>query len=602
MEPALGWRDGSPYSARFDDVYFSVEDGLAESRAVFLSGCGLPDAWAAGRRFVVGELGFGTGLNVLALLDLWRRTRAADAHLSIFSIERDPLAREDAERALAAWPELGDVAAALLDQWPDARAGFHRVDFAEHAATLDLWIGEAAAGLRAWGGMADAWFLDGFAPSKNPEMWRQDLLALVAARSAPGARLATFTVAGSVRRSLAAAGFTVERRPGFGRKRERLEARLPGAPPSDEPVGQVAILGAGIAGAALVRAFARLGCPAVLVEPDAPGAGASGNPAALVTPRLDAGFGPAAALHAAAFARAVALYRRETPEAVIAEGALQLERAPRDAARFAHIAGWSGFAPGGMQTLAPEAAAELLDERDATAALLIRDALVVEPARILGAWVDGRPLIRAEAAALACRGGRWRIEDEAGALIAEADAVCLAAGPASARLARVPLAPVRGQASYTRTVSFSGEPAAWGGYAIPLAGGGVLFGASHRREDCGTEARVSEARDNLDRLAEGRPRLAARVRPAGHEVEQRASLRAASPDHRPLAGGVPGERGLYVLSGLGGRGFTLAPLLAEHVAALATGAPSPLAADQAEAVDPARFSARSGTAAPDENR
>ncbi|MEI9965391.1 MAG: FAD-dependent oxidoreductase [Caulobacteraceae bacterium] len=164
-------------------------------------------------------------------------------------------------------------------------------------AVLDLAVMDVADALEAWDGRADAWFLDGFSPAKNPQMWSEAVLALVAARSAPGARAATFTVAGAVRRGLQAAGFTVSKQPGFGRKAERLEATLPGPAPRPAPPGTVAIVGAGIAGAALARAFRAQGVEPMVFDARGAAAGASGNPAALVTPRLDAGGGPAARLH-----------------------------------------------------------------------------------------------------------------------------------------------------------------------------------------------------------------------------------------------------------------------------------------------------------------
>jgi len=285
--------DGRPRSSLYGDAYFGADDGLAESRAVFLEGCRLPAAWAGRRSFTVAELGFGTGLNILALLDLWRREGPPGGRLHLFSVEAHLMPREDAARALSAWPELATLAAPLLAQWPGKRRGFHRIDLPESRASLDLALMEAGEALSRWEGRADAWFLDGFAPALNPDMWRDEVLQAVAARSAPGARAATFTVAGQVRRGLAAAGFEASRAPGHGRKRERLEAVLPGQVTTPGPAGPAAVIGAGIAGAAVRRALLALGVEVVQFEAEAPGAGASGNPAGLVTPRLDAGLGPA---------------------------------------------------------------------------------------------------------------------------------------------------------------------------------------------------------------------------------------------------------------------------------------------------------------------
>ncbi|TAJ64275.1 tRNA (5-methylaminomethyl-2-thiouridine)(34)-methyltransferase MnmD, partial [Brevundimonas sp.] len=337
--PRLIWtEDGAPRSGRFDDVYFSREDGLAETRAVFLAGCGLPGGWAGRERFTVAELGFGTGLNIAALLDLWRREGSPGGRLHLFSIEGFPLAREEAARALSAWPELAEAAEALLAVWPEPRPGFHRLDLPAFNAVLDLAVGEVDRALAQWTGRADAWFLDGFAPSSNPAMWSDAVMDAIAARSAPGARVATFTVAGSVRRALGERGFEVAKRPGHGRKRERLEAWLPAAADEAAAVPSVAVVGAGIAGAALARAFADTGLRATVIEADRPGAGASGFPAALVTPRLDAGDSGIAALFAQALERARTLYAA-VPGAILAEGVLQLEQQPRDAGRFGKIAG-----------------------------------------------------------------------------------------------------------------------------------------------------------------------------------------------------------------------------------------------------------------------
>ena len=593
QSPHIAWTDeGAPRSVLFDDVYFSKIDGLAETRAVFLQGCGLPDAWAGRRAFTVGELGFGTGLNILALLDLWRRAREPGARLNIFSIEAHPLTAEEAARALAAWPEIADLADRLTRQWPRRATGFHRLDLPELGATLDLAIMDAETALKEWTGQADAWFLDGFAPSRNPGMWSEAVLAGVAARSAPGARAATFTVAGVVRRGLASHGLAVEKRPGFGRKNERLEARAPGdRSPEPEPP-TVAIVGAGIAGASLTRAFAALGVRLVVVEAAAPGAGASGNPAAMVMPRLDAGSGPIGALYAQAFARAADLYGAQAG-AVIARGVTQIEVEDKDAGRFDRIAASNLFEPGRVRRLDSAAASEALGEATRGGGLAFTDGLIVEPATILKAWLAGAEMIQASVAALEPDGEGWRLLDADGAIIARADVVCLAGGAATrmlvpASLAQVSLQSVRGQV----TVAASTDPPAaaiWGGYVIPSRAG-LLFGATHDRDDVGVDVREADNSRNLTLLADGRPILAAVL--ADQPLRGRAGVRAVTPDFLPLAGTAEGAESLFLLTGLGSRGFCAAPLLAEHVAAMAVGAPSPLPRSWQEIVDPHRFALR----------
>ncbi len=549
---------------------------------MFLEGCGLPDAWRDGGHFTIAELGFGTGLNVVAALDLWRRTRPPGARLTIFSIEAHPLAAADARRALAQWPEAGEVAEALAALWPGRARGFHRVDLGEFGAVLDVAVMDVAQALRDWQGRADAWFLDGFAPAVNPGMWSEAVLALVAARSAPGARAATYTVAGAVRRGLEAAGFALERKPGFGRKRERLEARLRGVREPRSPAPRVAIIGAGIAGAALARAFRVEGVAAVVFDPAGAGGGASGNPAALVTPRLDAGLGAGAGLFAQAFARAAALYEAEGGAVVIGRSALQLQTAERDAGRHATVAGSDLFEPGRLSLLSAEETAARLGEA-APAGLEIRDGLVIEPAALLAAWLP--PVGRARVAALERRADGWALLSGAGETLMEADVVCLAAGLDCVALGQgLKMQAVRGQASWAEGVG-APQAAAFGGYVIPTRGG-VLFGATHDRDDVDIAVRADDNARNLASVAKTLPRLAERL--AAAPLRARAALRASTRDYMPIAGAL-GESGLFALAGLGSRGFTLAPLLAEHIVALALGRPSPLPAPMARLGDPERL-------------
>ncbi len=583
-DPRLDWSlEGEPRSGRFGDVYFSKDDGLAESRAVFLAGCGLPQAWAGRRRFVVGELGFGTGLNIASLLTLWRETRPEGGRLNVFSIEAYPLSRDEARRALAAWPEIAPAAEALLAAWPLATPGFHRLDLPDFDAVVDLFVGDVEDALEQWAGRADAWFLDGFSPALNPAMWSDAVLDGIAARSSSDARLATFTVAGHVRRGLAARGFAVDKRPGHGRKRERLEARrLEPATDQADP-GRVVILGAGVAGAALAWALSAEGAAPIVIDAD-DGSGASGFPLALVTPRLDVGDTAIAGLHAQALERAGVLYRA-IPEAVAVEGVLQLEAMSRDVRRFDRIAEQALWPAGMMRRLDAAAAATALGEEVATGGLAMDAALAVRPRRVRDAFLAGTDRITARAAQIARGDGCWRLLDAAGDTVAEAEVLILSGGWSGAGLwPSAPLTPVRGQADWVQTPT-APVAAAWGGYAI-ADGAQLLFGATHDRGDTATEARAEDTARNLQTLRSRLPVLARDIDNAG-TVSSRAAVRATTPDRLPLAGRV--DEGLFVLGGLGSRGFCVAPLLAEHVAALVMGAPSPLARDHAGRVDPLRF-------------
>ena len=216
--PDLGWDGHRPVSRRFGDGYFAAAGGLAESRHVFLDGNCLPDRFERG--FHIAELGFGTGLNLLAAWACWRESgQRGPLHYTGF--EAYPLSAEAMARALAPFRDLADLADPLLEAWVAGKRQFAFEDL-----SAKVIVGDARVTLPDWWGQADAWFLDGFAPARNPEMWEPALLIAVAERSAPGATLASYTAAGHVRRSLAEAGFTVERRPGFGRKRHMIAGRL----------------------------------------------------------------------------------------------------------------------------------------------------------------------------------------------------------------------------------------------------------------------------------------------------------------------------------------------------------------------------------------
>ncbi|MNJ24890.1 tRNA 5-methylaminomethyl-2-thiouridine biosynthesis bifunctional protein MnmC [compost metagenome] len=384
-----------------------------------------------------------------------------------------------------------------------------------------------------------------------------------------------------MRRGLAAHGFTVEKKPGHGKKRERLEARMAGEA-LDDRVPHVAVIGAGIAGAAVARALIAEGARVTVVEAEEAGAGASGFPASLVTPRLDAGDAFIAGFHAQALARAGALYRA-LPGAVIAEGVLQLEQAPRDAARFDRIAAQPLWPDDAMRRLDAAACSERLGEPTGRGGLMMETALAVRSSAVLEPWLAGAERLSARVARLDPAAGGWRLLDAAGATVVEAEAVVLAAGWGSAALApELSLSPVAGQADWSEGPST--PPVAWGGYAVPT-GAGLLYGATHDRG-------VADPRPSDDATARNRAALAA-VRPALAEAAaaaprqgRRVAVRATTPDRLPLCG----ERrpGLFVLTGLGSRGFCVAPLLGEHLAAVILGRASPVQREHGRRLRPTR--------------
>ncbi|MBL8549357.1 MAG: tRNA (5-methylaminomethyl-2-thiouridine)(34)-methyltransferase MnmD [Hyphomonadaceae bacterium] len=601
--PTLAWEGAVPRAERFSDLYFSRAGGLSESEAVFLAGCGLPEAWRGRRSFTIVELGFGTGLNALAAWRLWSSTRPPGAILHFCSIEAAPLDAPSAARALSAFPEIAPYAERLLRAWPVSTRGPQRIWLADEFA-LTLLVGEAEKILGGFAGRADAWFLDGFAPDRNPDMWSEALLRRVAACSAPGARLATYSVAGAVRRNLAAAGFAVEKKPGFAAKRERLEAVLTApapAPQSPFPYeaadGQVAILGGGVAGATLAHALRRRGRDCVIV--DAP---ASKSPAALVMPQLDRGRGVQAEWRLAAFLAAVRLY--EELGLYTACGASEKVAA----AAFADFAQDPPLPP------------DWLGAEEGR--LLHRKAGVVDPAALLAALTRRTPRIDALASRIEPSPRGWRLFDADGRVVIEAPVVALCCGARLASFAQTDWLPVRltrGQLEFAPDIALASAHID-DGYAAP-ASGGVVFGATFDRI-ASPEAPAPDAASRAKNVAT-LARLAPHARQYGEHdrhgerMVSFVGVRAATPDHAPLVGLMPdapawrtqyaalrhGRRddsltppalhGLYVFGCLGARGFTHAPFLAERLAAEINGELPAGSQSLIEALHPARFLLRS---------
>ena len=286
IQPAkIDWQDNTPVASDYDDPYFSRQDGMAESRYVFLEGNRLNERFAALRAdqyFVIGETGFGTGLNCLLAAQRFLEDAPPGARLHLISVEKHPLSLEDLRIALSHWPELEHLSAALLAQYPAPTPGLHRLEL-HPAISLTLLYGEAEQLWPLFDHPVDAWFLDGFAPSCNPDMWQPALFAELARLSRPGTTLATFTAAGFVRRGLQEAGFQMEKRSGFGHKRHMLTGIIGSACPArQQSQPQVLVVGAGLAGATTARALAERGCQVTVADPAGIATQASGNLAGVV--------------------------------------------------------------------------------------------------------------------------------------------------------------------------------------------------------------------------------------------------------------------------------------------------------------------------------
>jgi tRNA 5-methylaminomethyl-2-thiouridine biosynthesis bifunctional protein len=589
--PDIDWRaDGTPVARAFGDVYFSTGDGLAETRTVFLKGCGLPEAWTGRRQFTIAETGFGTGLNFLALWQLWRSARPAPvARLSFVSFEAFPLRQEDARRALAAWPELGELAEHLLERWPGPARGVRHLRFPEDGIELILHLGDIAETLPRSRFRADAWFLDGFSPANNGAMWTEALFPQIAARSAPGARLATFTVAGGVRRALSAAGFGVAKAEGHGRKRERLEAVFPAEKttgPRPAATGRVAVLGAGIAGAAIAARLRAAELDVCVYDPASEiAAGASGNPLALLMPRLDAGDTVEARLLIDAYLEARGTYRglpgsEET-------SVRQMPRNETERRRFEKVL---ADPPLPLEDLEALSGGGLLHKR----------AMILRPRHIVGALLGDAPLrlgmlVTADLQARTVNGQKF-------------DAIVLASGMAlRSCLPGVDLTGRQGQVEHLiDAVSAPASADAAGAYALCLDTERLWGATFEPADELGGAAISAEARqENLAGLEALSPWWVSEAR-RGAAVS-RASVRATTPDRLPLVGSAPDAGGVktqytenqglaswpvlpgvYVAGGYGSRGFTWAPWAAGVIAADLSGSPMPAGEDLLGAVDPVR--------------
>ena len=558
---------------------------------MFLQGCHLRQAWRDVACFTLGELGFGTGLNFLATWHLWRESRNPDAVLHYVTTEAFLMAACDAARAHAHWPELFDLSARLIAQWPVRAYGVQRIWFLEDSICLTILVGDAAQTLSAMDFQANAWFLDGFAPNRNSLMWSPDVLGQVARLCAPGARLASYSVAGSVRRNLEGLGFCVRREAGFGSKRQRLEAVFPGqivTRPSRPK--RVIIIGGGIAGAAACDAFSRRGVSIDLFDGDPCGqTKASHNPAALVMPRLDRGDTREARFFRQAYLFATARYRDLGAGIFEQIGVQEIAQDDKDLKRLSDLASNPPFPP------------ELLIS-DPSGGLFHRTGGLVYPHAALAALSQNARHHPRSVATISFEDGQWYARDTGGMVMAQADLCVIAAGPAletfvrfaqplNGRLGQISLAPITG--------SLPDHALAGGPYAAAFHGQ-LIFGATYAAWDLKAPSLPSPSASadqfNKTQLARIAPELSERIdltRASG-----RVSVRTVSPDKIPIAGAatlMDGSTpdGLYVLGALGSRGFTTAHVLADYVAAMACGEFAPMEREVIHAITPKRFVTRS---------
>lgn len=593
----LDWQDGQPFSSRFGDVYFSRDSGLAEKRHVFLRGNHLADRFASmarGESFTVGETGFGTGLSFLCTWQLFEEVAAEGASLDFLSCEKYPLKDSELKNTLARWPELKDYAAGLTERWSRRMPGWNRWSFARGRIRLTLVIDDVAQALPEVRASVNAWFLDGFSPARNPEMWTQQVMNEIAQASSPGTTFATYTCAGNVRRGLEQAGFRVNKSRGFGRKREMLQGYLSDSPPrrpASVPATAI-VIGGGVAGCTAARALALRGISVTLLEEKpALAAGASGNPRGILHARLSAGMNPLHRFVLASYGYTLALLDEMLPVDGMVRGQcgeLQLAFSPEEAKRIERLAALDWPSHVLRRTDASEAS--LLAGIDlphgglwfpASGWLVppkLCTALMAHPAITLRTAHPVKLLSRTNAG--------WRVSGKDGrgrTWTHEAPMAVICTGyqlQSFAPWASLPLTAVRGQITMVPVTSGSENLRTIicaSGYFAPASSGLHMLGATHHFDDETTELRASDHVLNLSKLTDISPILNNAINTASQDITRltgRASVRASVPGAMPLAGEL--LPGLYTSLGHGTKGLLTAGLSAELIAAHACGQLPPL--------------------------
>ena len=639
----LDWDErGQPLSRQFADVYFSQEDGLTETRYVFLANNQLGERFSAlqnGEQLVIGETGFGTGLNFLCAWQLFEQQAPAGAQLHFVSVEKYPLNKADLERALALWPELAPYAEQLLAQYVALHPGFQRLVLANGRIILTLLIGDARELLGQLDARIDAWFLDGFAPAKNPQMWTPELFAELARLSHTGTTLGTFTSTGHVRRSLNEAGFKMKRVPGLGKKWEVLKGAYIGTPAAaatpwfarpPQPAGArtALVIGAGLAGCATAASLAQRGWQVTLMERHgAIAQEASGNPQGVLYLKLSA--------HHTALSRLIVSGYGHTRRLLHGLhkgqdwdncGVLQLAFDSKEAQRQAQLA--AAFPEDLLIALDKTAAEAQAGIPLPAGGLFYPEAGWVHPPALC-ALLSQHPNIHLqlhqEALELRRDGNQWQACNGE-QLLASAAVVVLASAAeikSFSQAAHLPLKRIRGQISRLPATADSralSTVVCAEGYVAPPRLDEHTLGASFDFNSDDLTANSADHASNLQLLEEISPALAdalnaAALNPA--HLQGRAAFRCTSPDYLPIVGPLadtaafaeayavlrkdarqvpdspcPWLDGLYINSGHGSRGLISAPLSGELIAAWLNDEPLPVPADVAQACHPNRFALR----------
>lgn len=619
----LDFSEGVPYAAAFGDVYHSADGGLEQARHVFMGGNGLPERWRNRERFSILETGFGLGLSFLTTWEAWRDDEARPACLHYTAIEKHPFRAPDLAQLHARWPQLAALSQELVAAWPPLVPGLHRIALAQGRVQLTLAFGDIAHCLpqiEAGAGF-DAFYLDGFAPSKNPDMWAAPTLSRIGRLAASGATAATYTVAAAVRAALGQAGFVCEKRSGFGRKRDMLAAHYAPRWPLRAfapPQRQAVVIGAGLAGCTAAQRLCARGWDVTLIERhNSTAQEISGNRAGIALPRLSQDDNVGSRIARAGFLFAQRIWREVggIGQAFSGQdcGVLQLAADAREAQVQGNAARRFPDAPEFVRWLDADAVRAELGLASAHGGWLFPHGGWIHPASFCDALLAacGSRLTRVfahEVAHLQRADSQWKACDHDRRVLAAAPHLILASGHGARAFVQaggLPLHRVRGQVTHLPAEVLPRLPLVVCGeaYVTPAASGVASVGATYEL-DADAELRAESQRTNLERLQQMLPGLLPDDMHESVPLAGRVGFRCATPDRLPLAGTLPdpaaavtGSRlrevprldGLHGLLGYGSRGLIWAPLCAELLAAQLEGEPLPLERDLAAALDPARF-------------
>ena len=601
-----------PISKQFGDVYFSKDNGLLETRHVFLNGNDLTERLSQlhdYQYFCVGETGFGTGLNILTLWQLWQQVRLDNhSHLHVVSVEKFPLNKADLIRALNVWTELKPLAEKLIQQYPLPIAGCHRLSFPEERFSIDLWLGDAQdifptiPKTQA----VNAWFLDGFAPSCNPDMWQANVLDHMVRLSDFGTTFASFSVAGILKRGLKQHGIQISRPRGFGHKREMLKAIWLNASQEETDTADskqditiqneseitssasvqrhIAIIGAGIAGLSSAWAFAQRGHQVTIYEQNEPLSGASGNPLALLNPKLcpiEQAHEHLMTLswqHALNFYPRFKAFRPIQVEQIALKNADELlglvEQYPENVLTANTMLGCP------PETELPSLT---LHQAGAVSPHQLRDE-ILQHANIR---IEKVKISRLESTDSQVT--LW--QDQQKIAITDHAIVCCAKQSAELIENYPVLKPIRGQVSW---VENSQRPLAldqaysYGGYCMQLDTAQLILGASFYPNRDDAEVLTEDHVHNYELIHSVFPQYAEQL-PKLETWQGRASVRAQSLDYFPLVGKIQNLDQIYTFAGLGSKGFLFAPLCSEILASLMLGELCPVPQSLLDKLNPQRF-------------